>query len=80
MQTASNNLSLGAFAGAGDAARSGFARAWNVIGLFFERMINRHAKARVTSVLSGMTDEQLAEIGITRSQIPHYVSDMMPGE
>lgn len=36
--------------------------------------------ARMMSVLSQMTDEQLSQIGITRAEIPSYVQMLMDAE
>ena len=46
----------------------------------FKSMIFKMQMGQMLSVLSRMSDRDLAQIGITRAEIPAYAKTLMPGE
>ena len=81
MTSASARLDAEAFTGLGGAARTAATQSgMGVVRSYLKRAFRRYATGRVAYALSQMTDEQLAAVGIRRSQIPQYASEIMSGE
>jgi uncharacterized protein YjiS (DUF1127 family) len=57
-----------------------FHRVWAKVSAVASHALQAVQVARMTSVLSDMTDKQLAEIGISRSGIPAYAERLIVGE
>lgn len=51
------------------------ANAWRVLSLrgFFDRMVSQRRQRRAIHILGAMSDHQLRDIGIGRSEIDHTV-------
>lgn len=80
MASASTRLEAGAFAGFAGIARTAASRSARAVRSYLKRALRRHATGRIAFVLSSMSDEQLAAIGVERSQIPRYASEIVSGE
>ena len=80
MTSASARLDTEAFTGLGGTARTAAAQTGTGIRSYLKRAFLRYATGRVAFALSQMTDEQLAAVGIRRSQIPQYASEVVSGE
>ena len=80
MASASTRLDAGALTGFAGVARSAVSRSGQAVRSYLKRAFRRHATGRVAFALSSMTDEQLAAIGVERSQIPRYASEIISGE
>ncbi len=80
MAIASTRLDAEAFTGFAGIARTAASRSGQAVGSYLKRAFRRFAKGRVAFVLSSMTDEQLAAIGVKRSQIPKYTAEIFSGE
>ena len=80
MASASTRLDAGAFTGFVGISRTAASRSGQAVRSCLKQAYRRHATGRVAFVLSSMTDEQLAAIGVKRSQIPQYASEIVSGE
>lgn len=80
MASASTRLDAGASTRLAGIARSAAARSGQAVRSYLKRAFRRLAAGRVAFALSSMTDEQLASIGVERSHIPQYASEIISGE
>ena len=80
MTSESARLDAEAFTGLGGTARTAAAQTGKGVRSYLKRAFLRYATGRVAYALSQMTDGELAAVGITRSQIPQYASEIVSGE